>query len=89
MQTQHCPICGAEVAYSPRYPRYICRSCAARASSADGRLLGFGNEGVSGGFVAWYADTGENYPGHECFIDGIRCHANDAYLGGIVIQPVA
>lgn len=38
------------------------------------------------GFVAEYADTGEEYQGHDCFIDGVKCHADEARFGGIVIE---
>jgi len=61
MATQHCPICSAEVTPSTRYPRHVCGACAAKASSADGRLLVFSNEGLTGGFVAEYMDTGDVY----------------------------
>jgi hypothetical protein len=62
--------------------------CASRAKSKDGRLLRFGNESFSGGYVAWYADTKEPYPSHECYVDGILCHADEHHMGGIVIQPI-
>jgi len=88
MPTHTCPICGA-TGLTPveRYPRYVCPACAARASSADGRRLCFGNLGFGGGFVATYADTGERYAdGGDCRIDGIPCFAAEARFGGIVIQ---
>jgi hypothetical protein len=44
---------------------------------------------MSGGFAARYADTGEEYASHECFVDGIKCHADEARFGGIVIAAVA
>ena len=56
--------------------------------SVDGRLLKFGNVDISGGFKARYADTGEEYPSHECFIDEVKCHADEAHFGGIVIETV-
>lgn len=84
--TQNCPICANPVRPNPRYPSYVCSACAAKASSKDGRLLKFYNEGLSGGFVAVYADTGERYQSHECYIEGIKCYADEARLGGIVIQ---
>jgi hypothetical protein len=37
--------------------------------------------------VARYADTGEDYPGRECYVKGVRCRAAEARFGGIVIQP--
>ena len=85
---QHCPICRAAVRAYPRYPRYVCRECAERVRSADGRPLEFFNRDASGGFIARYADTGRPYGNHECFIDGVLCYADEAKLGGIVIQAM-
>ena len=89
MATQQCPICSVEVPANERYPRYVCMTCAGKAASADGRLLNFSNVNMSGGFVAHYADTGEEYPSNDCFIGGITCHAEEAYFGGIVIEVLA
>lgn len=85
--TQLCPICRASVPPSPRYPRYVCARCCARAATAEGRPLVFYNLDLAGGFVARRADTGEVHPGHECFIDGVRCLADEARFGGIVVEP--
>ena len=85
---QHCSICKKPVQLSERYPRYLCEQCAARAKSKDERMLSFSNESFSGGFIAKYADTGEIYPSHECYVDGIPCYADEHYYGGIVIQPI-
>ena len=85
---QRCPICSSEVLPNPRYPRYVCDTCAAKATSPDRRPLTFANESMSGGFVAHYADSGELYASHECLIDGISCFADEARFGGIVIQVV-
>ena len=82
-----CAICAAPTHAETRYPRKVCRACVARASDSDGRLLSFANESVSGGFVPTYTDTGERYAGgHACWIDGIACHADEQYFGGIVVQ---
>ncbi len=83
---QRCGICLCEVAPNPRYPRYICANCSERAVDEDGRALGFCNESFSGGFIATYADTGEKRGSHVCFVDGIKCWADEARFGGIVIQ---
>jgi hypothetical protein len=85
---QACPICHRSVQSFPRYPRYLCLECAARATSKDGRPLKFSNIDMTGGFIAQYADTGESYPGHDCYVDGIHCHADEGHFGGIVIQPI-
>ena len=87
MSDQTCPLCAAEVYPSPRYPAYLCRDCARQAKSADGRPLRFTNESFSGGFIAYYADTGEEHPGHDCYVDGIKCRADEAHMGGIVVIP--
>lgn len=71
-----------------RYPRYVCATCAAKARSADGRPLRFFNLSLSGGFGAEYADTDEPYDGSICYIDGVKCLADEARFGGIVIQVV-
>ncbi|HNW92996.1 MAG TPA: hypothetical protein PKM88_08825 [bacterium] len=49
----------------------------------------FVNESLSGGFRAEYADTGAAYHGHDCYIRGRHCHADEAKFGGIVIRPAA
>ncbi len=85
---QLCPICSKAVPFSGRYPGYVCIDCAIKARSEDGRALSFFNENLSGGFAAQYTDNGELYPSHECYIDGIKCQADEAHFGGIVIQPV-
>lgn len=85
---QTCPICHRAVEASERYPRYVCTDCFAQAKSQDGRALIFSNVDLSGGYRAQYADTGEPYPGHDCYIYGIMCHADEHRFGGIVIQKV-
>jgi hypothetical protein len=81
-----CPVCAAEmVDDTPRYPYRVCGTCVGMAQSADGRPLRFGSQGM-GGFIATFADTGEIHSGHECFIAGVRCEANEAHLGGIVVE---
>jgi hypothetical protein len=85
---QYCPICYKSIQAFERYPRYLCIDCASRAKSKDGRLLKFSNIDMTGGFIAEYTDTGESYPSHECYVDGIYCYADEGHFGGIVIQPV-
>lgn len=81
-----CPICAASLAPQIHYPRYVCRDCASRAKSADGRALTFSNIGFDGGYAASYIDTGEPHDSHDCWIDGVACHADEARFGGIVIE---
>ena len=46
----------------------------------------FTNESVSGGFIAMYRDTGEIRDSHICYVDGHRCWADEAHMGGIVVS---
>jgi len=55
---------------------------------AEGKQLAFYNEDMWGGFKASYADGDEPYTSHECFINGVKCWADEARFGGIVIQTV-
>lgn len=86
-----CPVCGREQPALPRYPEYLCRGCAGRAATADGRPLTLTNTSVSGGFAARYADTGElaaeESVTHVVYVDGVRCRADEGRMGGIVVQP--
>lgn len=85
-----CAICGEPVDHDPRYPRQVCRVCRRRATDAAGRKVGFGNLSMSGGFWGYYADVEDPekhpYNEHECFIDSIRCWADEAHMGGIVVE---
>jgi hypothetical protein len=83
-----CPICGAPVAANPRYPNAVCPACLEKAVAPDGRALRFFNVSFSGGYYAEYVESGEEYSGHHCIIEGIACWADEAYLGGIVAIPL-
>ena len=79
----------------PRKPCHATRAeCATparrRPPTNRGRALQFFNTSIGGGFIAYYADSHqtETHPGHLCFIDGIRCYADEARFGGIVIQTL-
>jgi hypothetical protein len=85
-QKQRCPVCSAEVSDSTRYPRYVCPICANKTRAADGRRVEFFNESLSGGFVGRYSDNSEAYDNPGCFLGDIRCYADEARFGGIVIQ---
>jgi len=87
MKEQRCPICLEKVKPMDRYPNYVCSVCAARAADETGRSLTFTNVSLSGGFRAVYFDTREERDSHICYIDGIKCRADEARMGGIIIIP--
>ncbi len=41
---------------------------------------------MSGGLDGAYADTGKPYEPDECFVRGLRCRAEEARFGGVVIE---
>lgn len=84
--SQRCPVCKDKVTKNPRYPRYLCRICASQAADESGRPLEFSNTHITGGFEARYAQTQKIRRSHVCFVKGIRCRADEARYGGIVIQ---
>lgn len=84
-----CPICGDPRPHSERYPDHVCADCVERATDATGRSLRFSNVDLGGGFVAHYSDTGAVCESRICFIKGVRCQADEARFGGIVVRPHA
>ena len=88
VKPQPCPICFKPISFNPRYPRAVCPDCVSRAADESGRTIEFFNEDLSGGLIAAYRGTGEPYPSDLCWIDHIPCQAQEAHLGGIIIQPI-
>jgi len=86
--THRSPICETSLNASISYPNYICNNCSQKAKDFDGRQLIFFNLGTGGGYGAKYVDSNEDYLSHECYINGIKCSADEAKFGGIVIQKV-
>ncbi len=84
-----CPICAMPIHLSPRYPRQLCPACVMEAADDQGRLLAFGNLGLSGGFEARHRDDNTPYDRHECFVRGQRCRADEGKFGGIVVERSA
>lgn len=87
MEKQTCPSCQKEVNPNPRYQNYICGDCVNQAKSEDGRPVKFYNEDVSGGCVGKYLDNDTDYKGNILYVNGIKCYAQEAHFGGIVIRP--
>ncbi|WP_373544395.1 hypothetical protein [Chamaesiphon sp.] len=42
---------------------------------------------MSGGFEAIVANTKAEYASYICYIEGVKCWADEARFGGIAIQP--
>jgi hypothetical protein len=88
-QQQHCPTCNRYKQFSSRYPDYVCEKCIKLATDKAGQGVGFYNITIDGhGCQGRYLETGKLYRGNSCFIKGIKCYADEAYMGGIVIRPI-
>ena len=87
-RNQYCPICNLEVKYNPRYTNYVCSSCAKCPLDEKGKELVFCNVSLSGGFEAKYKGTNKICDSQVCYIQGVKCWADEARFGGIVIQPM-
>ncbi|MEH2317483.1 hypothetical protein [Nostoc sp.] len=83
-----CPICSTPTRYFARYPRAVCNNCYSKACDAQGRKLSFFNTSMSGGFEAIVTETKEKYESHICYIDAVKCRAESARFGGIVIETM-
>lgn len=87
IEGQFCPVCKQAVeVVSLRYPDYVCNDCILSATDKQGREVVFYNSDVFGhGCAGKYRDNGEDYLSNICYIRGIVCEANEAYMGGIVV----
>jgi hypothetical protein len=90
-----CPICLDIMDYfTPRYPNMICGKCAndnnGKILDSFGNEVSFGNLDIYGGFASYHKINNEivKKEDHLCWINTIKCYANEARFGGIVIQTM-
>ena len=88
MTSQVCPICKNPVSGNPRYPNYVCLKCQHDygVKNKEGLPIEFFNVDFTGGFMSIV--NGVKGEEHECYINNVKCYANEARFGGIVIVPV-
>jgi hypothetical protein len=87
LERQICPICKRYVKYSSRYPNYVCGHCVQLATDKKGNPVFFFNTEFSGhGCAGAYVKIGKPYNSNLCYIKGVECKAEEAYLGGIVVK---
>jgi hypothetical protein len=84
MKNKNCPICDKNMMYLERYPKMICHECVELAVNKNSVSIKFYNIDHSGGFISIVNDIkGEE---HECYINNIKCYAQEARFGGIVVE---
>jgi hypothetical protein len=82
-----CPICEKIIMIYPRYPMAVCEECASDTYTVNMEPISFYNEGPGGGFFSMM--NGIRGDSHDCFIHGIKCYADEARMGGIVISRLS
>ena len=84
MKNKNCPICDKNMMYLERYPKMICHECIELTVNKNGESIKFYNIDHTGGFMSIVDDVkGEE---HECYINNIKCRADEARFGGIVVE---
>ena len=84
MKNKNCPICEKNMLAFERYPKMICNECIELTVNKNGESIKFYNVDITGGFISIVNDIkGEE---HECYINNLKCYADEARFGGIVVQ---
>jgi len=88
--TQECPSCKKHIKICHRHPKYICRECLQTYPflNEKGQEVIFSNIDWTGGFVSRVKGSDICEADHICFINGIKCWADEFRFGGIVIEAI-
>lgn len=88
--TQLCPSCHKNIPICIRHPKYICRDCLQKYPSLneEGKEVIFSNASWSGGFISRVKGSDILEENHVCYINGIKCWADEYRFGGIVIEAL-
>lgn len=86
MEQSNCPICNGLTFTTSRYPNKICNNCEELTVTKNNENIRFFNVDHSGGFVSIV--NGKNGDIHECYVNNIKCYADEARFGGIVVSKV-
>jgi hypothetical protein len=88
----NCPVCNKVVVVNPRYPLYVCEDCINKYDTLDinDNPILFQNASMSGGIRALRIIDGkqEEIYSYECYVNKIKCIAQEHRFGGIVIQKI-
>ena len=85
-----CPICNQPMPFSERYPLAICKAHYGECRDLQGNAVTYENEDFSGGFVSYHTIEGTIVRQNDgsCMVQGHRCIAGEARMGGVVIQVI-
>jgi hypothetical protein len=85
-----CPVCGAAMPASERYPNAICDRHVNECFDTDGNPVIHENTAAWGGFVSRHDVNGVMIDRSDplCYVRDKKCHAAVHRFGGIVVQLV-
>lgn len=79
-----CHVCRVA---APESPFYICEKCREYpVLNSDGDEMVYYNKSVTGGFEAKNKRTSEISEDHVCYINGVKCWADEYRFGGVMIM---
>ena len=86
MLQKTCAVCKKHHDTANRYPNAICSKClyTYKTYTKEGYEITFSNGNNGFGFFSYINNKKGEI--HECYIKGIKCFANEAKFGGIVIS---
>ena len=86
MEESECPICNELRITTQKYPNKICEKCQKLTVTKNNEKIEFFNIDHTGGFVSIVNKKYGNI--HECYVNNIKCYADEARFGGIVVSKV-
>ena len=85
-KSKKCPICKNDMLLFNRYPNRICNKCSELTVTEEKKNIYFGNIDIYGGFMSIV--DGNIGDIHECYVNDIKCYAEEGRFGGIIISKV-
>ena len=85
------PVCDQPLEnFNPRYPKAICEECSKNLKDDEGFNVSYFNSEMFGGFMSVHDvnRTKVEKQDQTCYCNVIKCYAEEARMGGIVIQTV-
>ena len=88
MESMPCPICNNKHNTLARYPNAVCNDCLHTHGTKDnhGNDKYFFNRSFAGGIKALV--NGKETFDYSCFVNQIKCMADEARFGGIVVSKI-
>ena len=74
--------------YQSSQSKAVCNKCSNKTATLDGDLITYYNTSPFGGFEGINTRTNVKTTDALCYIDGHKCHAQEARFGGIAVQLI-